>query len=185
MTLVQVKARCHQPTSHYMNQFWPRSMLPYGITRTNWLYTLTPWPSNIQYINEVYCFTGYGLNGFLHVQYPAYHYSDVIMDMMVSQITSISIVCSTIGSGADQRKYQSSVSLAFMRGIHRWPLNSAHKGLVMQKMFPFDDFITYLSLNWFIIASGNGLPFVQYHGITWTNTVLVSGTKSSKTWIKL
>ena len=42
-------------------------------------------------------------------------------------------------SGADQRKYQSSLSLAFVRGIHRWPVNSPHKGPVMQKMFPFDD----------------------------------------------
>ena len=27
-------------------------------------------------------------------------------------------------SGADQRKHQSSASLAFVRGIHRWPVNS-------------------------------------------------------------
>ena len=38
-------------------------------------------------------------------------------------------------------KHQSSVSLAFVRGIHRWPANSPHKGLVTQKMFPFDDVI--------------------------------------------
>ena len=44
-----------------------------------------------------------------------------------------SIVC----SGADQRKHQSSASLAFVRGIHRWPVNSPHKGPVMQKVFPF------------------------------------------------
>ena len=47
------------------------------------------------------------------------HYSDIIMSMMASQITGVSIVCSTVGSGTDQRKHQSSVSLAFVRGIHR------------------------------------------------------------------
>ena len=48
------------------------------------------------------------------------HYSDVIMGAMASQITSLTIVCSTVYSGADQRKQQSSASLAFARGIHRW-----------------------------------------------------------------
>ena len=43
--------------------------------------------------------------------------------------------------GADQRKCQSSASLAFVRGIHRGPVNSPHKGPVTQKMFPFDDVI--------------------------------------------
>ena len=43
--------------------------------------------------------------------------------------------------GADQIYYQSSASMAFVRGIHRWPVNSPHKGQVTQKMFPFDDVI--------------------------------------------
>ena len=42
---------------------------------------------------------------------------------------------------ADQRKHQSSASLAFVRGIHRWPVNSPHKWPVTRKMFPFDDVI--------------------------------------------
>ena len=63
------------------------------------------------------------------------------MSMMVSQITSLTIVYSTIYSGADERKHQSSASLAFVRGIHRWPVNSPHKGPVTWKMFPFDDVI--------------------------------------------
>ena len=29
----------------------------------------------------------------------------------------------------------------FARGIHQWPMNSLHKGLVTRKMFPFDDVI--------------------------------------------
>ena len=69
------------------------------------------------------------------------HYSDVIMGMVASQITSLMILYSTIYSGADQRKHQSSVSLAFVRGIHRWLVNSPHKGPVAQKMFPFDEII--------------------------------------------
>ena len=69
------------------------------------------------------------------------HYSDVIMSAMASQITSITIVYSTVYSGADQRKYQSSASLAFELGIHQWPVNSPHKWPMTLKMFPFDDVI--------------------------------------------
>ena len=69
------------------------------------------------------------------------HYCDVIMGAMASQITSLTIVCSTVYSGADQRKHQSSASLAFVRGMPRWPVNSRHKGPVKRKMFPFDDVI--------------------------------------------
>ena len=46
-----------------------------------------------------------------------------------------------IYSGADQRKHQSSASRALCVGIHRWPVNSPHKGSVARKMFPFDDVI--------------------------------------------
>ena len=60
------------------------------------------------------------------------------MDAMASQITSRTIVYSTVHSGADQRKHQSSASLAFVRAIHRWPVNSPHKWPVTQKMFSFD-----------------------------------------------
>ena len=56
------------------------------------------------------------------------HYSDVIMSGMTSQIISVSIVYSIVCSGADQRKHQSSAALAFVRGIHRWPLHSRTKG---------------------------------------------------------
>ena len=44
-------------------------------------------------------------------------------------------------SGADQRKHQSSASMAFVQGNQRWPVNSPHKWAVTQKMFPFDDVI--------------------------------------------
>ena len=58
------------------------------------------------------------------------------MGTMASQITSLTIVYSTVYSGVDQRKHQSFASLSFVRGIHRWP--------VTRKMFPLDDIIMQL-----------------------------------------
>ena len=72
----------------------------------------------------------------------ALHYSDVIMGMMASRITSLTIVYSTVYSGADQRKHQSSTSLAFVRGIYQWPANSPHQWPMTRKMFPFYDVIS-------------------------------------------
>ena len=63
------------------------------------------------------------------------------MGTVAPQITSPTIIYSTVYSDADQRKHQSSASLAFVRGIHRGPVNSPHKGPVTRKMFPFDDVI--------------------------------------------
>ena len=69
------------------------------------------------------------------------HYNDVIMSAMASQLTSLTIVYSSVYSGADQRKHQSSASLAFVRGIRRWPVNSLHQRQVTREMFSFDDVI--------------------------------------------
>ena len=69
------------------------------------------------------------------------HYDDVIMGTIASQITSLTSVYSTVYSGADQSKHQSSASLAFVWGIHRGPVNSPHKWPVTRKMSPFDDVI--------------------------------------------
>ena len=69
------------------------------------------------------------------------HYCDVMMGAMASQITSLTIVYSTVYSDADQIKHQSSAPLAFVRGIHREPVNSPRKGPVTGEMFPFDDVI--------------------------------------------
>ena len=66
------------------------------------------------------------------------------MGTMASQITSLTIVYSIVHSGTDQRKHQSSASLAIMRGIHRGPVNSPHKWPVTRKMVPFDDVIMYM-----------------------------------------
>ena len=67
------------------------------------------------------------------------------MGAIASQITSLTIVHSTVYSDTDQRKHQSSASLAFVRGIHRGPVNSPHKWPVTRKMFPFDDVIMFLN----------------------------------------
>ena len=53
----------------------------------------------------------------------------------------VSIDYSTVCSGVDKKKYQISASLAIMRGMHGWPVNSPHKGPVTRKTFPFDDVI--------------------------------------------
>ena len=62
------------------------------------------------------------------------HYSDVIMGTM-AQITSLTSVYSTIYSSTDQWKHQSFASLAFVQGIHRWPLFSRTKGQKPGKCF--------------------------------------------------
>ena len=67
--------------------------------------------------------------------YSVLHYDDVIMGAMASKLTSLKSVYLTVYSDADQRKHQSSASLA------RSPVNSPHKWPVTRKMFPFDDVI--------------------------------------------
>ena len=74
-------------------------------------------------------------SGFLIM--PQIHYNDVIMSMMASQITSPATVYLTVYSRADQRKHQSSASLAFVRGIDRSPVNSLHKGQWQRKCLHF------------------------------------------------
>ena len=81
-----------------------------------------------------YLITGFYINGLEH-------YNDVIMGAIASQITSLVSVYSAVYLGADKRKHQISVSLAFVQRIHRRPVNSPQTGPVMQKMFPFDDVI--------------------------------------------
>ena len=79
------------------------------------------------------------------------HYDDVIMTMLASQITSLTVVYSIVYSGVNQRKHQSSASLAFVREIHRGPVNFPHKWPVTRKMFPFDDVIME-QVHWRIYA---------------------------------
>ena len=67
------------------------------------------------------------------------------MTMLASQITSLTVVYSIVYSGVNQRKHQSPASLAFVREIHRGPVNFPHKWPVTRKMFPFDDVIMLIS----------------------------------------
>ena len=75
------------------------------------------------------------------------HYCDAIMGAVASQITSLTIVYTTVYSDVDQSKHQSFASLAFVWGIHRGPVNSPHKWPVTRKMIPFDDVI--MGRTWF------------------------------------
>ena len=63
------------------------------------------------------------------------------MGAIASQITNLTIVHLTGLSDADERKQQSSASLAFVWRIHRGPVNSPHEWPVLRKVFPFDDVI--------------------------------------------
>ena len=91
------------------------------------------------------------------------------MGMIASQITNLAIVYSIVYPSGNQRKHQSSASLAFVQGIHRWPMNSPHKWPVTRKMFPFDDVIMRMTrgcnrlpnnaINYFAILSLSNLNF--------------------------
>ena len=74
------------------------------------------------------------------------HYNEFIVSVMASQITIITIVCSMVYSNSGQRKRQSFASLVFVKEIHRWPVNSPHKGPITRKVSPFDDVIIAYSL---------------------------------------
>ena len=95
------------------------------------------------------------------------HYCDVIMVAKASQITSLTIVYSIVHSGEDQRKHESSASLAFVWGIHRWPVNSPHKWPVMRKILPFDDVIIMSALvsQLDMAFSGHVIPDADLSGI--------------------
>ena len=66
---------------------------------------------------------------------PTYHYCDAIMGTIASQITSLTMVYTTVYSDADQSKHQSSASLAFVRGIHRDRWIPRTKGQLRGKCF--------------------------------------------------
>ena len=81
-----------------------------------------------------------------------FHYNDVIMTTMASQITSLTVVYSTVYSVADQRKHQSSASLAFVWGIHRDRWIPRTKRPVTRKKFLFDDVIMWIKTNGWLIS---------------------------------
>ena len=79
------------------------------------------------------------------------------MGAVASRITSLMIVYSTVYPGADQIKHESSASLAFVRGIYRWPVNSPYTGPVTRKMFPFDDDIMFCLYGFILFNSSMNL----------------------------
>ena len=79
---------------------------------------------NLSYLHRFNTFKAYLIYSFIF-----FHYREVIMIAMASQITSLTIVVSTV-SGRDQGKHKSSTSLALVRGIPGWPMNFPHKGPV-------------------------------------------------------
>ena len=87
------------------------------------------------------------------------HYCDVMIGAIASQITSITIVYSTVYSDADQRKHQSPASLAFVWGIHRGPVKYPHKWPVTRKMFPFDDVIMVWFFSQYLV---NGILQMEF-----------------------
>ena len=96
------------------------------------------------------------------------HYVDFIMTTMASQITSLTIVYSTIYSDADQRKHQSSASLAFVWGIHRDRWIPRTKGQLRGKCFHLMTSSCYLQ---------NGNPFIWNFGYQlWFYTKLLKST---------
>ena len=123
------------------------------------------------------------------------------MSAVAFQITGVSMVCSTVCSGADQRKHQSSASLALMRRIHQWLVNTPHNRPVKWNMFPFDDIImwnpsssrTRISVSCLVnhmaaddLAGGQGS---SSHGIDWVsldysgfNTRALSQHKDHLSW---
>ena len=101
---------------------------------------IVAWPAPSHRLSQCWSRTNFS-DILIEIHTFSFHYDDVIMSTIASQITSLTIVYSTIYSGADQSKHQSSASLAFVWGIHRGPVNSPHKWPVTRKMFPFDDVI--------------------------------------------
>ena len=112
------------------------------------------------------------------------HYSDVIMTTMASQIISFTIIYSTVYSGTDQRKHQSSASLASVRGIHRSPVNSPYKGPVTRKLFPFDDVIMLMTLSvWGTWISCSYIPKLCLMCFyLWVHTAILPGCWVSQAW---
>ena len=81
------------------------------------------------------------------------------MSAIAFQTTILGSVYSTVYSGTDQRKHQSTALLAFVRGIHQWSVYSPHKGPETRKMFLLDDVIMQFSS--FLHPTGRALCTFQ------------------------
>ena len=97
------------------------------------------------------------------------HYIDVIMTTRASQITSLTVVYSTVYSDAYQSKHQSSASLTFVWGIHRDRWIPRTKGQLRGKCFHL------------MTSSWNGYIFCTCHGST---AVMSCNDHFIKIWIR-
>ena len=123
-------------------------------------------PDKHCHVTKTNCMMGHCLRS-LSTIHPL-HYDGVIMSTVASQITSLTIDYSTVIQGGNQRKHQSSASLAFVRGIHWWPVNSPHKGPVTRKLFPFDDVIIKTNcMKWLNLSDFNNMPCKS---LAWLNS---------------
>ena len=114
-----------------MNPYACLCLIQYSAAWCHIRLTLSDWPCSFWTLCEN--------RDFVSLVILAGHYYDILMGAMASQITSFTSVNSIVYCGTNQRKHQSSASLAFVSGIHRW--HSPHKGPVTRKMIPFDDVI--------------------------------------------
>ena len=101
----------------------------------------------------------------------ALHYYDVIMTTIASQITSLTVVYSTVYSEGRSKKTLKLRVTGLCVGNSPGPVNSPHKGPVTRKMFPFDDVIMWYSRVW-----KDKLLVYCFHGSSkWaTNTIAKS-----------
>ena len=139
-----------------------------GCTKSKWLHTLAR--------KHVVPF-------FLTNTHWLFHYPDVIMSAMASQITDVSIVSSTFSSGADQRKHQSSASLAFVRGIQRWPVTSLHKGTVTRKIFPFEISTGLRIIHWPRLSMSEENPTLARRPHAYPPIFSAINMSYSRTWL--
>ena len=121
-----------------------------------------------QAVNQFWCHSRVG-----GPKRPSVHYNDTIMSAMASQISCLTIVYSTVYSRADQRKHPSSASVVFVRGIHRWSVNSPKKWPVAGKMLNFHS-MTSSWVTWILQWSHLSLKAFPFTSHSFFSTVCSS-----------
>ena len=146
MVVISNEFRTHD-IYHYVDQLAVICSHPSFLTFTVWARTAMILScfrlskSKARQYHGCWCTVFWRCQGITVLYISMFHYDDIIMGAIATQITSLTTVYSTGYWGVDQSKHQSSASLAFVRGIHRGPVNSPHKWPVTRKMSPFDDVI--------------------------------------------
>ena len=162
-------AWCRQASSHYLNPCWPRTLPPYGITRPYWVslqgahkrhYTACQWgcymgwllciitradsrlaPSQWETLlqsNALSHWLGANLES-------ALHYNDATRALWNLKLLSTRLLVEADIKGNIKAPHYRP----FVRGIHRWPGDSPHKGPVTQKSVSCQDVIMFTS--WFML----------------------------------